>query len=443
MSRTSYSHQRDQITMDGQVAELRCEFEGVKDDRAPNHSHKLSDIYMSGYAMFSLKYSSLLDFEQQTSMERENLHRVFGVNSMCSDAQLRRVLDNQDPDFLRKLIVSKFKTLEKTGILKEYEYKIGSKPYLILSCDGVEHFSSKKVNCPCCLKKEHKDGTCTYHHNMLCSALVHPEKREVFLIQTEPIIQQDGATKNDCERNAAKRLQQNMKTDYGQDRSKYDFLFVEDALYANVPHVKDLCDNGFSFILNVKPDGHKTIFAHVEGKRQRKQLETHTLTTPDGVKHRFEWCNNLPLCNADPNVRVNFMCYEQTNKKGKKTQFTWVTDMKITQKTIFPIMRAGRSRWKIENETFNTLKNLGYNFEHNYGHGEDHLSIILAYLMMLAFYIDQLIQACSKTFQMLEANILTKTKLWNIIKALFQTQPCNSFEHIYHTVAALFIIQLE
>ena len=50
-------------------------------------------------------------------------------------------------------------------------------------------------------------------------------------------------------------------------------------------------------------------------------------------------------------------------------------------------MYAGRSRWKIENETFNTLKNQGYNFDHNFGHGFKYLSIFLSYLMLLAFQI--------------------------------------------------------
>ena len=52
-------------------------------------------------------------------------------------------------------------------------------------------------------------------------------------------------------------------------------------------------------------------------------------------------------------------------------------------------MREGRARWKIENETFNTLKNQGHEFEHNYGHGYKNLSVTLAYLMMLAFLVDQ------------------------------------------------------
>jgi hypothetical protein len=55
------------------------------------------------------------------------------------------------------------------------------------------------------------------------------------------------------------------------------------------------------------------------------------------------------------------------------------------------IMRAGRSRRKIENETFNTLKNQSYHFEHNYGHGQENLSYVFAHLMLLAFLNDQII----------------------------------------------------
>ena len=57
-------------------------------------------------------------------------------------------------------------------------------------------------------------------------------------------------------------------------------------------------------------------------------------------------------------------------------------------------MRGGRARWKIENETFNTLKNLGYNFEHNYGHGKKYLSTVFGLLMMLAFLLDQIQELC-------------------------------------------------
>ena len=272
---------------------------------------------------------------------------------------------------------------------------------------------------------------------MLCAALVHPEKREVFIMDVEPIIQQDGAAKNDCERNAAKRLQINMKQAYEKYQKQYNFLFVEDALYANAPHIEQLIDNQFNYLLNVKPDSHKTLFKCIEGKRARKELKIYTYTE-NGVKHHFEYVNNVLLCSSSPQLRVNFIQYTQTDKNGKKTTFTWITDIKLAQNKLKSLMKAARVRWKIENETFNTLKNLGYHFEHNYGHGKDHLSTMFAFLMLLAFYIDQLIQACCHIFMQIEENIKTKIKIWQTIKAIFQTTFVNSIFEIYQHLANLF-----
>lgn len=65
---------------------------------------------------------------------------------------------------------------------------------------------------------------------------------------------------------------------------------------------------------------------------------------------------------------VNILEYRQTDAKGKGLNFSWVTNISISETNAAKIAKGGRARWKIENETFNTLKNLGYNFEHNYGH---------------------------------------------------------------------------
>lgn len=428
--------------MDGEIKSLQTVFANVEDKRGSNSCHKLPDILMSGFAMFSLKYASLLDFDKQNQVENLNLTQVYGIETVCSDTQLRRVLDTVAPSFIRDLFPEKFGILQKTGLLSDFGYKIGSTTYHIVSCDGVQHFSSKSISCKCCLKKEHENGSCTYHHNMLCAVLVHPDKREVFILDVEPIIQQDGSTKNDCERNAAKRLQENMAKNYEKHQKKYNFLFVEDALYANAPHIEILLDNKFDFLLNVKPESHKTLFACIKGKRNRNELGTATFIE-NGVTHFFEYTNNVLLCAASPNLRANFIQYTQTDKKGKKTTFTWITNIKLFENRLIPLMRAARARWKVENETFNTLKNLGYHFEHNYGHGKDHLSTTFAYLMLLAFYIDQLVQACCHIFIQLEKNIITKIKLWNNIKAIFQTMICHSMDFIYRYTAFLFQIKLE
>ena len=133
---------------------------------------------------------------------------------------------------------------------------------------------------------------------MLCAVLVHPDKREVFILEVEPIIQQDGSTKNDCERNAAKRLQKNMSNSYEKYQKQYNFLFVEDALSANAPHIETLLGNKFDFLLNVKPDSHKTLFACIEGKRSRNELRTATFKEikENGITHFFEYTNNVLLC---------------------------------------------------------------------------------------------------------------------------------------------------
>ncbi len=439
MSRTSYTANRKAINMDNEIKKLREIFNQVEDIRASNACHKLPDILMSGYAMFSLKCPSLLNFEQQTVVEKANLTRVYGIEKTCSDVQLRSVLDTINPQFLRNLFPKKFETLRQTGLLKEFQYKIGFGDYLILSCDGVQHFSSKKISCPCCCLKTYQNGTSSYHHSMLCAVLVHPNKREVFLVDVEPIVQQDGVEKNDCELNAAKRLQKNLKTNYETYQKQYNFLLVEDALYANAPHIEMLKSNGFNYLLNVKPDSHPILFACLKNNTRKETYQT----TQKGIHYYFEYLNNVPLCASSSHIRVNFLKVTLTDKHGKKTTFSWVTNLKITENRLFQIMTAARARWKIENETFNTLKNLGYHFEHNYGHGKDHLSTMFAYLMLWAFYLDQLVQACCHKFQQIEQKIITKLKLWQTFKAVFQTRAVHSMLDIYQNIAALFCIQLE
>lgn len=427
--------------MDSEIKKLKNLFENVEDKRASNSSHKLKDILMGGYAMFSLKHPSLNSFKEQNKVERINLHEIYGIEKLCSDTQMRRVLDKIAPKFIRNYFSKQFKLLERGGIVRDYQYKVGSKKYLIASNDGVQHFSSKSCSCDKCLKKEHKNGTVTYHHNMLCCALVHPNQREVFILDSEPIINKDGSTKNDCERNAAKRLLKHLRKNYSSAIDKYNFLMVEDALYANEPHILGLTSKGFDYIINVKPTSQKTLFQQVEGRRKRKQTKKYEVTI-GGIKHSFEYINNLTLTNSGA-IRVNFLTYQQTDKKGKVTTFTWITNIKLNKKNVFKVMRAGRARWKIENETFNTLKNLGYHFEHNYGHGDDHLSTIFAFLMLLAFLIDQIVQAACHIFKTIELKIKTKIKLWQSIKSVFHTLVFNSMEQIYRHIAFLFEIKIE
>ena len=191
------------ITYDSQISNLRQEFQQINDPRATNCSYSLTDLLMSVFAMFSLKYESLLDFEMQTQATTANLKNIVGIRKFSSDSCLRKVLDKVDWKELRNLFKQQFEKCRKLNIIDSYRYL---DDYLLVSIDGVEHFSSKNIHCPSCLTRDSKNGSTTYTHSMLCAVLIHPNESEVFVIGTEPIQQQDGSEKNDCERNASKRL---------------------------------------------------------------------------------------------------------------------------------------------------------------------------------------------------------------------------------------------
>jgi hypothetical protein len=88
----------------------------------------------------------------------------------------------------------------------------------------------------------------------------------------------------------------------------------------------------------------------------------------------------VPLNESNAELRVNFIeCWERDQDKVQHC--SWVTALRLNKGTVYQLMRSGRARWKIENETFNTLKNQGYNFEHNFGHGYQHLSEAVRKLM--------------------------------------------------------------
>ena len=110
--------------------------------------------------------------------------------------------------------------------------------------------------------------------------------------------------------------------------------------------------------------------------------------------------------------KVNFLEYWYLEDGVMMKTWTWVTDIKITRENAMKLMKAGRARWKIENETFNTLKNQGYEFEHNFGHGYRHLSTNFALLMLLAFAVDQLQEMCCAVFQ--RAKEIHKSRNWKL-----------------------------
>ena len=268
----------------------------------------------------------------------------------------------------------------------------------------------------------------TYYHQMLGAVLVHPEHREVFPLAPEPIEKADGAGKNDCERNAARRLLSHVR----REHPHLKLLVVEDALASNGPHIGLPRSLDMRFVLGVKPDGHKHLFDWVDATPGTGSFET---TGNDGVTRRYRHLNGAPLNEAHFDLEVNFLECRETRPGRKERRFSWVTDIEVTQANAEALMRAGRARWRIGNETFNTLKNQGCGFEHNYGHGDNHLATVFAHLMMLAFLIDQVQRRSCRLFQAAQAGAERPSYFWARVRSLLLTFVLRDWETLYGAIA--------
>ena len=131
---------------------------------------------------------------------------------------------------------------------------------------------------------------------------------------------------------------------------------------------------------------------------------------------------------------MNFLEWTET-PNGDVRRFSWVTDIDIDESNAESLMRAGRARWRIENETFNALKNQGYGFEHNYGHGERHLATVFASLTMLAFLIDQVQQRCCALFRAARDRAGRPKYLWARLRGLFLEFIVPDWETLYRAIA--------
>jgi hypothetical protein len=378
---------------------------------------------MSGLAIFGFKLPSLLQFEKAKAAEpwiRRNLRTLYGVDQAPSDTCLRERLDDIAPQQLRRVFKQIFSHLQRGKALEKFRYLGG---HYIISIDGTGQYCSKKVHCNNCCEKNHRDGSKTYYHQMLGAVLVHPEHKEVIPLAPEPIVKGDGATKNDCERNAAKRL----LSDLRREHPHLKILIVEDGLASNFPHLSLIDSLDMNYIIGVKPGDHAYLFDWI------KALTPKTVRQEDanGTIHEFRYYADVPLNDANYDYRVNVLEYDETKKSGKKQHFSWVTKLTLSDENVYEIMRAGRSRWRIENETFNTLKNQGYNFEHNYGHGYNNLCSVMTMLMVLAFLIDQVQQLCCKVYQKAREHVGPLYALFERVRVLMQLSVWDSWYNLY------------
>lgn len=414
--------------IDKLIKSVRTCFDGVQDPRSENSTYTFSNLLNMGFAMFHLKDPTLSAYKEQYDVRSDNLRRVYGVEHLVGDTAFREGVDKLIPKKLQKLFKPFLALLFALGVMQKRRVLGGR--YTVVSVDGTGHYCSGSKQCEQCMVKNHRNGKVSYYHQLLGAVAVHPNEATVFPVACEAIVKQDGSTKNDCELNASKRIIPQIREALGEDEP---IVAVFDALYINGPHIEALKEKNINFIIGTK--GQTYLDLQIKRLRENNQLQQCTWETNEicGVAY---FANELILNGTHQDILVNYFEFTETDKQTGECTFysTWATDIEITHENVRELVSVARSRWKIENETFNTLKNQGYHLEHNYGHGKQYLSTNFAILTFLAFMIDQIAQHLDEDFQAAKRTCQTFKALWERIRAIFYVLPTMSMSAVYRFI---------
>lgn len=304
----------------------------------------MDEAILSVVIMFLLKEGSRNSYNQDREEPRfaRNIRRLLKINLMHGDS-FNDIMQRIDEGDLQRLKASLVRVLIRGKVFDHYCYN----GKYIVAFDGTGTHSYDYDYSGNCLAKTSKNDKTTYSQAVLEAKLVASNGFCISLATTWLENNTDGLLdKQDCERAAFKRLAETVKQLY----PRLPIIMVADALYANSP-VIDICQaNGWGYMLVIKEGVLKNLYEEITLRPDKKIYKD--------KKGQATWLNDLELGKHRP----SWLLWEELGNK-----FSWLTNIQIENgQTATQLQEYARLRWKIENEGFNTQKNLGYGLEHKY-----------------------------------------------------------------------------
>lgn len=379
--------------------------------------YTLVDAALGAFAVFFTQSPSFLAHQRdmQARTGQNNAHPLFGLSVIPCDNQMRTLLDPVSPEHLAPLFHQGATLVEQTGQLAAFR---SWQNRVLVVLDGTQYFSSPKISCPHCSTQTHATGTTTYSHKMLTPVMVAPGQAHVLPLPPEFITPQDGHDKQDCENAAAKRWVRQSAAHYRAT----GITILGDDLYSNHPVCQVLVEERLPFILVCKPESHPTLYQALAQRERGKDLHQVTVrqhTAHGLIRHTYRYATQLPLRATADTLYVNWCELTSTTAQGEWLYHNaFMTQEKITQKTVVQVVLAGRTRWKIENENNNTLKTKGYHLAHNFGHGKHHLASLLATFNLLAFLLHTLLDLQDAKYRVLRHTLGRRQTFFDDLRAL-------------------------
>jgi hypothetical protein len=414
---------------------LATTFIQIADHRDPRRiTWELPAVLMSAFAMLFFQHPSLLEYQRRMQQRtgRSNLERVFAVEEIPSDTQMREILDGVPTEPLRRVLPQTFEQMRRVGWTTRFVTEVAGERYYPTALDGSEYFHSTQIHCPSCLRQSSANGETHYSHVVVAATVTRAGSHEIVPLDAEEVHNADGQQKQDCELTAAKRLVKRLRAEHRQ----FPVCIVGAALYAHEPFIQELRALRMGFVLVAQPTSHVALFEQIEEREQRGDCGRgvwEDRTTRPYRSFEYRSTADVPLTRAGT-VRVNFLeVWERRTDGTVGYHNSWVTDVAVTPETVMPIVGIGRSRWKIENEQFNVHKNHGYEVEHNYGHGQQTLAMVFYLLHLLAFVAHKLLEFGDRLYQQCRAGE-SRRGLWTLFRSAFYLIELASWEALlrYH-----------
>ena len=276
-------------TVEGLIAELREVCADLPDRRtrpSRDDAYTMTDIGLSAFSIFFMGSPSFLAHQRALEERhgRSNCQTLFGMTAIPTDNYIRLMLDGAAPAMFDRLFMT---AIEAAGPLTPFQCLDGR---VLIALDGTEHFCLRKIKCRQCSTHLRTDGGTEYFHAFLGASIVAPGHKRVLPLPPEFIAPQDGAVKQDCERNAAKRWLARQGATLAHLRP----VFLGDDLFACQPIVAAIQEAGGSFIFTCKPSSHQTIAEYLHGA----ELQEHRQTVCKRGKHTttiYRWLDAVPL----------------------------------------------------------------------------------------------------------------------------------------------------
>ena len=398
---------------------LRQDLKEVPEHRSGrNIQYAIADAGLGAFAVFYMQSPSFLAHQRdmQRKKGQNNAHGLFGVERTPSDGQIRNLLDPVEPRALYGQFWEIYRRLDECGYLEAYRGIEGTR---LISLDGSQYFSSQEIHCPHC-RVSVRDEQPYYSHLVMLAVVCAPEQEHVICLDPEFITPQDGHDKQDCEQQASKRWVQRNAERF----DAWSATILADDLHCHQPLCELLLEHKLHFIFTCKPESHEALYEELALlERVDGAISTRVVRKWNGRYHErwvYRWAEHLPLRADLKSLMVSWCELTITNEATGQQLYhcSWATDYALDEERVVEVVASGRSRWKVENEGFNVLKNQGYHFEHNYGHGQQYLSMMLLTLLLLAFLFHTVLGLSCSMYQKIRRELVARRTFFNDLRAL-------------------------